>query len=222
MDFALNADQLALQDAARHFARHALAPHAATWDRDEFFPLDSIRQAGELGFLGLYTPEQHGGLALPRLDAAIVFEELAYGCTSTAAYLTIHNMVTWMIASFAKPEVAANWVPRMVAGELLASYCLTEPSAGSDAASLKTRAEKDGDGWRLSGSKMFISGAGATEVLVVMARTGGAGARGISAFIVPANSAGIAYGKNEKKMGWKSQPTRAVSFDNVYVARENL
>ncbi len=222
MDFALNEEQVALQDAARDFARHALAPHAADWDRDEHFPLATIRQAGELGFLGLYTPESHGGLALPRLDAAIVFEELAYGCTATAAYLTIHNMVTWMIASFAQPAVAARWVPRMVTGELLASYCLTEPGAGSDAASLKTRAERCADGWRLSGSKMFISGAGATEVLVVMARTGGAGARGISAFIVPADSPGIGYGKNEKKMGWKSQPTRALSFDNVLVPHENL
>ncbi|GGY21089.1 acyl-CoA dehydrogenase [Paludibacterium paludis] len=172
-----------------------------------------------MGFCGLYTPEALGGLGVSRLDAALVFEELAAGCTSTAAYLTIHNMVTWMIASWARPEVAREWVPALAAGEKLGSYCLTEPGAGSDAASLATRAERDGDGdgYVLNGSKMFISGAGSTDVLVVMARTGGTGARGISAFLVPADLPGIQYGKKERKMGWNSQPTRAITFDNVNV-----
>ncbi|WP_189534994.1 acyl-CoA dehydrogenase family protein [Paludibacterium paludis] len=219
MDFSLTEEQRAFQDAARGFARHELAPHAARWDEDETFPIDVIRRAGEMGFCGLYTPEALGGLGVSRLDAALVFEELAAGCTSTAAYLTIHNMVTWMIASWARPEVAREWVPALAAGEKLGSYCLTEPGAGSDAASLATRAERDGDGdgYVLNGSKMFISGAGSTDVLVVMARTGGTGARGISAFLVPADLPGIQYGKKERKMGWNSQPTRAITFDNVNV-----
>lgn len=220
MDFALSDEQRAFQAAARDFARAELAPHAARWDADAHFPLDVIRKAGELGFCGLYTPVEYGGLGAGRLDAAIVFEELAWGCTSTAAYLTIHNMVSWMIASFARPEVAARWAPRMTSGELLGSYCLTEPNAGSDAASLTTRAERTADGYRLSGSKMFISGAGSTDVLVVMARTGGAGAHGVSAFLVPADSPGIGYGKLEHKMGWNSQPTRAVTFDAVDIPLE--
>ncbi|WP_293759987.1 acyl-CoA dehydrogenase family protein [uncultured Aquitalea sp.] len=222
MDFALNEEQQAFQDSAREFAASRLAPFAAEWDAEETFPVDIIREAGDMGFLGLYTPEAYGGLGLSRLDAAIVFEELAAGCTSTAAYLTIHNMVSWMIASFGKPQLAEAWVPRMVSGELLGSYCLTEPGAGSDAASLKTRAEKKGEVYLLNGSKMFISGAGSTDVLVVMARTGGPGPKGVSAFVVPANAPGVQYGKKEKKMGWNSQPTRAITFDNVEVPAENL
>ncbi|RQO72967.1 acyl-CoA dehydrogenase [Aquitalea sp. FJL05] len=222
MDFALNEQQLAFQDSARDFASSRLAPFAAEWDLEETFPLTTIREAGDMGFLGLYTPESYGGLGLSRLDAAIVFEELAAGCTSTAAYLTIHNMVSWMIASFGSPALAGEWVPRMVSGELLGSYCLTEPGAGSDAASLKTRADKQGDGYVLNGSKMFISGAGSTDVLVVMARTGGPGPKGVSAFVVPANAPGVQYGKKEKKMGWNSQPTRAITFDNVHIPAGNL
>ncbi len=222
MDFALNEQQLAFQDSARDFASSRLAPFAAEWDLEETFPLDTIREAGDMGFLGLYTPESYGGLGLSRLDAAIVFEELAAGCTSTAAYLTIHNMVSWMIASFGSATLAGEWVPRMVSGELLGSYCLTEPGAGSDAASLKTRADKQGEVYVLNGSKMFISGAGSTDVLVVMARTGGPGPKGVSAFVVPANAPGVQYGKKEKKMGWNSQPTRAITFDNVEIPAGNL
>lgn len=222
MDFALNEQQQAFQDSAREFAASRLAPFAAEWDLEETFPVATIREAGDMGFLGLYTPEAHGGLGLSRLDAAIVFEELAAGCTSTAAYLTIHNMVSWMIASFGSTTLAGQWVPRMVSGELLGSYCLTEPGAGSDAASLKTRAEKKGDVYVLNGSKMFISGAGSTDVLVVMARTGGPGPKGVSAFVVPADAAGVQYGKKEKKMGWNSQPTRAITFDNVEIPVGNL
>ena len=222
MDFALSDEQIAFRDSARAFADNELAPHAAHWDEAEIFPVDAIRRAGEMGFCGLYTPEQYGGLGLTRQDAAIVFEALAGGCTSTTAYLTIHNMVSWMIGSFARPDVAAQWVPQLASGELLGSYCLTEPGAGSDAANLRTRAERDGDSYVLNGSKAFISGAGSTDVLVVMARTGGPGPKGISAFVVPADLPGIVYGKKEKKMGWNSQPTRAITFDNVVVPAANL
>ena len=222
MDFALNDDQRAFQDTARAFARHELAPHAAHWDEQSIFPRDTIARAGELGFCGLYTPETYGGLGLSRLDAAIVFEELAAGCTSTTAYITIHNMVSWMIATWARPEVAERWVPFLVSGEKLGSYCLTEPNAGSDAANLRTRAERRSDRYVLNGSKMFISGAGETDLLLVMARTGEAGPKGISAFAVPADLPGIHYGKKEQKMGWNSQPTRAITFDNVEVPADHL
>ncbi|MEO2219796.1 acyl-CoA dehydrogenase family protein [Chromobacterium vaccinii] len=221
MNFELNEDQIAFQQSARDFAERELAPHAAEWDAESIFPLDTIRKSGDMGFLGLYTPEAYGGLGLSRLDSAIVFEELAAGCTSTAAYLTIHNMVSWMIASFGGKQLAEQWVPKMVTGEVLGSYCLTEPGAGSDAASLKTRAEKKGEVYVLNGGKMFISGAGSTQVLVVMARTGGPGPKGISAFVVPADAPGVSYGKKEKKMGWNSQPTRAITFDNVEIPVEN-
>jgi len=217
MDFSLDDEQRALQQAARRFAQEALAPNAAVWDADSHFPLETIAAAGELGFCGLYAPAALGGLGMSRLDAALIFEELAAGCTSTAAYLTIHNMVTGMVATHADAETAREWVPAMASGEKLASYCLTEPDAGSDAASLITRAEPCPGGYRISGAKMFISGAGSTDVLVVMARSGGPGADGISAFLVPADTPGIVYGKKERKMGWCSQPTRAIAFDQVEV-----
>lgn len=217
MDFELSDEQRAFRAAARDFAAHELAPQAARWDAESHFPIEAIRQAGELGFCGVYTPESLGGMGLARLDASIVFEELARADPSTTAYLTIHNMATAMLARWAQPGLAAEWVPRLARGEKLASYCLTEPGAGSDAAALRTRAERAGDRYRLSGSKAFISGAGETDLLVVMARTGDDGARGISAFAVPADRPGIAYGRKEHKMGWNSQPTRAVSFDCVEV-----
>jgi alkylation response protein AidB-like acyl-CoA dehydrogenase len=221
VEFSLSEEQLALQDAARDFARNELAPNAARWDRDAEFPLGTIAKAAELGFCGIYTPEAQGGLGLKRLDAAIIFEELAVGCTSTTAYLTIHNMVSWLVANWGQPSVLDTWAPRLATGQALGSYCLTEPGAGSDAASLKTRAEKKGDRYVLSGSKAFISGAGSTDLLVVMARTSNDGAKGITAFAVPANSSGIAYGKNEPKMGWKCQPTRTITFDGVEVPVEH-
>ena len=221
MDFALDQDQLAFQHAARSFARGELAPHAARWDAQCEFPRETIARAGELGFCGIYTPEARGGLGLRRLDASVILEELAAGCTSTAAYITIHNMVTWMVATWAQGEIAEQWAPKLARGEKLGSYCLTEPEAGSDAASLRTRAEKRGDRYLISGSKVFISGAGASDLLVVLARSGGAGAKGISAFAVPANTPGIHYGKLEHKMGWNSQPTRAISFDAVEVPAAN-
>ncbi|MFB9885318.1 acyl-CoA dehydrogenase family protein [Balneatrix alpica] len=222
MDFNLTDDQQAFVDAARQFAMAEMAPHAAEWDLQQTFPVEVIRQAGEMGFCGLYTPEAYGGMGLSRLDASLVFEQLAMGCTSTTAYITIHNMVTWMIASFAKPEVAEEWVPELAVGQKLGSYCLTEPGAGSDAASLRTSARKEGDDYVLNGSKMFISGAGSTDVLVVMARTGGEGPKGISAFLVPANLPGIIYGRKEDKMGWNSQPTRLITFEEVRVPAQYL
>ncbi|MFI0471148.1 acyl-CoA dehydrogenase family protein [Halomonas sp. HMF6819] len=222
MNFELSDDQVAFAELAKGFADKELAPNAAEWDREAHFPVDVIKRAGELGFCSLYAPESVGGLALSRLDASIIFEQLSMGCTSTTAYLTIHNMVTWMLASFGQADVVEQWGPRLATGELLGSYCLTEPGAGSDAASLKTTAKRDGDDYVLSGSKMFISGAGSTDFLVVMARTGGEGAGGVSAFAVDAKNDGISYGRKEDKMGWNSQPTRMVSFDDVRVPANHL
>lgn len=224
MDFELSADQRAFADTARQFAQTALAPHAAEWDREAIFPREAIAQAGELGFCGLYAPENTGGLALPRLDATLVFEELAAVDPSTTAFITIHNMATWMLGTWATEAVRTTWGEALTSGQKLASYCLTEPGAGSDAASLKTRAEKDGDHYVINGAKAFISGAGSTDVLVLMARTGApdSGAKGISAFAVPADAPGISYGKKEEKMGWNSQPTRVISFDNVRIPADHL
>lgn len=222
MDFELNADQQAFADTAAQFARDSLAPNAAQWDEQQQFPKQVLREAGDLGFLSLYTPETRGGLGLSRLDASIIFEQLAMGCTSTTAFMTIHNMVTWMVASFATESAAAHFCPKLISGEWLGSYCLTEPNAGSDAAALTTTATKNDEGYLVNGSKVFISGAGETDVLVVMARTGGEGAKGVSAFVIPADTPGIRYGRKEPKMGWNSQPTRSISFDNVQVSHDNL
>ena len=224
MDFELTEDQRAFADTARQFALAELAPHAAHWDAEGIFPREAIAKAGELGFCGLYAPEAAGGLALPRLDATLVFEEMAAVDPSTTAFITIHNMATWMLGTWAQPEVRDHWGPLLTSGQRLASYCLTEPGAGSDAASLKTRAELVGNEYIINGSKAFISGAGSTDVLVLMARTGDAqsGAAGISAFAVPADAPGITYGKKEHKMGWNSQPTRTISFDNVRIPANHL
>ncbi|MCS0163706.1 acyl-CoA dehydrogenase family protein [Vibrio alginolyticus] len=222
MDFELNEDQLAFAEVAKQFADQMLAPHAAEWDENHHFPKGVLRQAGELGFLSIYTPPEHGGLGLSRLDAAIIFEQLAMGCTATTAFMTIHNMATWMITSFAKAEVAQQFSADLISGEKLASYCLTEPNAGSDAASLTTSAVRDGDEFVLNGAKVFISGAGDTDVLVVMARSCGEGAGGVSAFVVPADCEGISYGKKEAKMGWNCQPTRMITFENVRIPADYL
>ncbi|MEM1191570.1 MAG: acyl-CoA dehydrogenase family protein [Pseudomonadota bacterium] len=221
MEFSLSDEQQAFVDAARAFSEAELAPKAALWDAESIFPKDALAAAGELGFMGMYTPEKAGGLALSRLDASLIVEELARGCTTTTAFLTIHNMATSMIGRYCTESVIEQWCPGLVSGELLASYCLTEPGAGSDAASLRTRAERDGDDYVINGSKVFISGAGETDVLVVMLRTGEAGPRGITAVLVPADSEGIGYGKKEEKMGWNAQPTRAISFDDVRVPVAN-
>ncbi|AUM11805.1 acyl-CoA dehydrogenase family protein [Ketobacter alkanivorans] len=222
MDFELNDDQKAFQQAAKQFAETELTPNAAQWDADAFFPVDVIRKAGELGFCSIYAPESAGGMGLSRLDAHLIFEQLSYGCTATAAYITIHNMCTWMVTTFGSEELVQRWGALLCTGEKLASYCLTEPNAGSDAASLKTSAQLHGDHYVLNGSKCFISGAGSTDVLVVMARTGGPGAKGISCFLVEAGSDGISYGRKEDKMGWNCQPTRTISFDNVRVPKANF
>ncbi|WP_431101567.1 acyl-CoA dehydrogenase family protein [Roseateles noduli] len=222
MDFELDEQQRAFQQAARDFARDEMAPHAAGWDAQSFFPRDTLRHAGELGFCGLYAPVASGGLGLPRLDATIVLEELAAACPSTTAFLSIHNMAAWMVSTYAAEAIVRRFGPALCSGVKLASYCLTEPGSGSDAASLRTTARRDGDAYVIDGNKAFISGAGATDVLVVMARTGGAGADGISAFLVEGDSPGIQYGRKEEKMGWNSQPTRAIAFDGVRVPAEHL
>ena len=217
MDFSLSEDQLAFQSAARDFAAGEMAPNAERWDQEKIFPKDTFKAAGQLGFMGMYAAEQWGGLSLNRLDTAIVLEELAAGCTSTAAFISIHNMATWMVTTWGSDHIKERWGPNLTSGEKLASYCLTEPSAGSDAGNLRTTAKKDGSDYILSGSKAFISGAGSTDLLLVMARTGGEGPSGISAFAVPADTPGIEYGKNETKMGWNSQPTRTISFDDARI-----
>lgn len=222
MDFNLNEEQRAYQDSARSFAEKELLPHAAEWDETGFFPVDVLRRAGEMGFMSLYTAESAGGMGLSRLDSSLIFEELSRGCTSTTAYITIHNMATWMVATFGSEHLRETWCPGLTSGTQLASYCLTEPGAGSDAASLRTTARRDGDEFVINGSKVFISGAGQTDVLVLMARTGGNGASGISALVVPADAKGVGYGRKETKMGWNSQPTAAITFEDVRIPVSNL
>ena len=217
MDMELSDEQLAFAQAAREFAQGELAPNAARWDQEGIFPIDAFRKAGEMGFCAIYASEDIGGLGLPRLDATLVFEEMAAVDPSTTAFLTIHNMATWMIGNWATESVRAHWGPLLTTGRQLASYALTEPGAGSDAASLTTRAERQGDHYVLNGAKAFISGAGDTDVIVVMARTGGGGAGGVSAFVVPAHLQGITYGRKENKMGWNSQSTRPITFENVRI-----
>ena len=222
MDFDLTTTQKEYRDLARNFSEKELKPYAAQWDREAFFPKETLSKAGELGFLSLYVDTNYGGMGLGRLDASIIFEQLAQGCTSTTAFMTIHNMAIWMVSKFASEDLKEEWFPALSQGTKLASYCLTEPGSGSDAASLKTTAKKEGDHFILNGSKAFISGSGATDCLVLMARTGEQGAKGISCFLIPADLPGIEYGKNELKMGWKNQPTRLVSLTDVKVHKKNL
>jgi len=217
MDFSLSEDQLSYVAAAKAFAAGSLAPYAAQWDAEATFPVAALAEAGQLGFMGMYTPEAAGGLGMSRLDASLIVEELARGCTTTAAFLTIHNMATSMIGKYGQAQTIDTWCPSLVMGEKLASYCLTEPGAGSDAASLRTQATRDGDSYVINGSKVFISGAGETDVLVVMTRTSDDGPRGVTAILVPADADGVSFGKKEHKMGWNAQPTRMIAFDNVRV-----
>ncbi|MDF3060103.1 MAG: acyl-CoA dehydrogenase [Microvirga sp.] len=219
--FALASDQIALRDTAREFALEKLAPKAVEWDEKKHFPIEEMREAATLGMGGVYIREEVGGSGLTRLDAAVIFEALAMGCPTVSAYISIHNMASWMIDSFGSDEQRRRWLPKLVTMEALASYCLTEPGAGSDAAALKTRAVRDGDHYVLHGQKQFISGAGAGDLYVVMARTGGEGPSGISAIVVPGDTPGVAHGANERKMGWNAQPTRAVIFDAARVPIEN-
>jgi alkylation response protein AidB-like acyl-CoA dehydrogenase len=219
--FSLTEDQVAVRDMARSFAAEVFAPNAVAWDEAKHFPIPEMRKAAGLGMGGVYIAADVGGSALSRLDATLIFEALATGCPTVAAYMSIHNMTAWMIDAYGSEAQRKRWLPRLCTMELLASYCLTEPGAGSDAAALVTRAVRDGDSYVLNGQKQFISGAGAGDLYVVMARTGGPGPSGISTFIVPGDTAGISLGANERKMGWNAQPTRAVVFQDARVPDEN-
>ena len=219
--FTLEDDQIAIRDMARDFAAERLAPKAVEWDQEKHFPVDVLREAAALGMGGVYVRDDVGGSGLSRLDAALIFEALASGCPSIAAYISIHNMSSWMIDAYGSDEQRRQWLPKLCTMELLASYCLTEPGSGSDAAALRTRAVRDGDVYVLNGQKQFISGAGAGDIYVVMVRTGGEGPSGISTLVVPGDTPGLSLGANERKMGWNAQPTRAVIFENARVPVAN-
>lgn len=221
MHFELNEDQSLIQDAARKFADDRLKPFAAEWDENKHFPEDVLREAAEMGFAGIYTGDEFGGSGMSRLDAALIFEQLSRGCVSTAAYISIHNMCAWMIDSWGDDRQRAKFLPPLMSMEHFASYCLTEPGAGSDAASLRTKAVKDGDDYVLNGSKAFISGGGRSDIYVVMARTGGEGPSGISTFVVEKGTPGLSFGANEKKLGWNSQPTAVVNFEDCRIPAAN-
>ena len=220
--FALNSDHIAMREMAKAFADERLAPNAVAWDEAKHFPVDVLREAAALGMAAIYVREESGGSGLTRLDAALIFEALSTGCPSTAAYLSIHNMVAWMIDRFGAPALGAKFLPKLASMAHLSSYCLTEPGAGSDAAALKTRARRDGDFYVLDGVKQFISGAGAADIYLVMARTGGEGAGGVSAFVLEKETAGLSFGANERKMGWNTQPTRQVIMEGARVPAANL
>jgi alkylation response protein AidB-like acyl-CoA dehydrogenase len=222
MDFKLSGDQQAFQDTARKFARDQMAPNAAKWDEEKIFPVEELRTAAELGFGGLYVSPDFGGSGLGRVDSAIILEELAAGCTSTAAYISIHNMAVSMLDRFGAEELKRKYLPRLCAMEFFASYCLSEPSSGSDAAALRTKAVRDGDDYVLSGTKAFISGGGRSDVYVCMVRTGNEGPNGISCLIVDKGSKGLSFGAQEKKLGWNSQPTSMVIFEDCRVPVTNL
>jgi len=222
MDFTLTEEQQAFQATARQFARDAMMPFARDWDEGSVFPVDTLREAAALGFGAIYARDEFGGSGLTRLDAALIFEELAQGCTSTAAYISIHNMVAWMIDTYGSADARRRFLPKLCSMEHFASYCLTEPGAGSDAASLTTKARRDGDTYVLDGTKAFISGGGMSDVYLVMARTGEGGPRGISCIAVEKGTPGLTFGAQEKKLGWKSQPTSMVMFENCRVPASNL
>ena len=221
MDFQLTEEQTLIQDMAKNFAATELAPHSSKWDEEKFLDRTVFAKAAELGFMGMYSGEEHGGTGLSRLDSAIVFEQLAAGDVSHTAMMTIHNMATWMVDRYADEALREKYVPRLTAGELIASYCLTEPGAGSDAASLTTKAVKNGDDYILNGTKTFISGAGWSDIYVVMARTSDNGAKGVSTFVVEKGTAGLSFGANEKKMGWNAQPTAQVIMEDCRIPAEN-
>ncbi|WP_375207800.1 isobutyryl-CoA dehydrogenase [Hyphococcus sp.] len=221
MDFALTDEQEAIRNMAQRFAADELAPHATEWDEKKHFPVDVIKNSAELGLAGIYTREDVGGSGLGRLDAALIFEALSAGCTSTAAYISIHNMCSWMIDRFASEELRKKYCPKLTSMEMVASYCLTEPGSGSDAVALKTKAVKDGDHYVLNGSKAFISGAGVSDLYVVMVRTGGDGPKGVSTVLVEKGTPGLSFGANERKMGWQSQPTAIVNFEDCRIPVSN-
>jgi alkylation response protein AidB-like acyl-CoA dehydrogenase len=217
MHFAFTEEQAAIQDTALSFAKERIGPRAAEWDETSHFPVDVIKETAALGMATIYVPAEQGGSGLSRLDGALIMEALAYGCPAISGYISIHNMVAWMVAKYASHVQIAEWMPKLASMEWLSSYCLTEPGAGSDAAALNTTAKRSGDGYILNGTKQFISGAGATDFYFVFARTGDDGAGGISAFAVMKDAPGLSFGANEKKMGWNAQPTRQVIFDNCRV-----
>ncbi|MEP0452062.1 MAG: acyl-CoA dehydrogenase family protein, partial [Roseibium sp.] len=221
MDFSLSEDQRAFRDMASAFARDEMEPYAREWDEKAYFPEETLRQAASLGFGGIYVREDVGGSSLTRTDAAIIFEELAKGCTSTAAYISIHNMGAWMIDTYGSQELRQAYLPDLCSMTRFASYCLTEPGSGSDAASLRTSARDDGDHYVLNGSKAFISGGGVSDVYVTMVRTGGAGPKGISCVVVDKDTPGLSFGAQEVKLGWKSQPTAQVNFQDCRVPKAN-
>lgn len=220
--FDLTDDQREIQELARRFTADRITPHAAEWDEKHIFPRDTIKAAAELGFAAIYVSEESGGIALGRLEAALIMEAMSYGCPSTSAFISIHNMAAWMIDRFGSAAVKDKYLPDLVTMDRLASYCLTEPGSGSDAAALKTRAVRDGDDWIVTGSKQFISGAGENEVYVTMVRTGEDGPNGISCLVIEKDMPGVSFGANEKKLGWHSQPTRQVIFDGVRVPGANM
>ncbi|QUS39606.1 acyl-CoA dehydrogenase [Tardiphaga alba] len=221
MQFALDEEQTAIRDMARDFAAEKIAPFALKWDEEKHFPKDVMRAAAELGMGGIYIRDDVGGSAMTRFDAALIFEALATGCPTTSAFISIHNMASWMIDSYGSDTQRQKWLPRLCTMELLASYCLTEPGAGSDAAALRTKAVLDGDHYVLNGQKQFISGAGDTDIYVAMVRTSGEGAGGVSTLVIDKDTPGLSFGANERKMGWNAQPTRAVIFENARVPVAN-
>lgn len=222
MDFALTQEQSAIQEMALSFARDNLEPKAIEWDEQSHFPAEVVKSVGELGLGGIYVREDVGGSGLGRLDAVLIFEALAHGCPSIGSFISIHNMVAWMIDVFGSDEQRQKWVPKLCSMEILASYCLTEPGSGSDASALKTKAELDGNQWKLNGTKSFISGAGHTDLYLAMARTGADGPKGISAMLIKKDTQGLSFGAEERKMGWKAQPTAEVRFDDCKIPASNL
>lgn len=220
--YTLTEDQRTIRDMARDFAAEKLAPHALEWDEKRHFPVDIIRETAALGMAGIYVSETSGGTGLSRLDAALIFEALAEGCPAVSAYISIHNMVAWMVDRFGSPEQKSAFLPKLLSMEHLGAYCLTEPGSGSDAAALKTRAVRDGDSYVITGQKQFISAAGSADLYLAMVRTGGEGPKGISSILIPKDTPGLSFGANEKKMGWNAQPTRAVMFDQCRVPAANL
>ena len=222
MQFSLNEDQIAIQNMAQDFTQERITPFAAKWDEDHHLPRDVINAAAELGFLSIYVSEESGGVGLGRLESALIMEAMAYGCPSTSAFISIHNMASWMIDTYGSQSLKDKYLPQLIAGEKLVSYCLTEPNSGSDAASLATKAIDDGDAFIVTGSKAFISGGGYNDLYVTMVRTGEAGPKGISCLVIEKDMKGVSFGANERKLGWRSQPTAQVNFDNVRVPKENL
>lgn len=219
--FQLTDDQLAIQDMARKFTADAITPHAADWDEKHIFPRETIKAAAELGFASIYVSEESGGIGLGRLESALIMEAMAYGCPATSSFISIHNMASWMIDAFGNAEVKAKFLPSLVTMDKIASYCLTEPGSGSDAAALKTTAKLEGDHYVVNGTKQFISGAGVNDIYVTMVRTGGPGPKGISCLVIEKDMEGVSFGAKERKLGWNASPTAQVIFDNVKVPVEN-